>query len=327
MASTQNHNHRRDAAPLFDPRTFYTIRNPSLPFTQQSVAIGPRQNSPGPLTITPYNTSSSENWQIFPQGGRYFIRNYDYGSGYQLGLTQDSRFVPRLYARTGNFSQQWSIMPVEGGFRLMNGLWENGTYFGVTGSGTLGMSRDEDGAVWNVTRNESADKTGPKDVDMFNDVAGFEVSSPLPCEIEDRQADYKQTTPSPTPTPSNSLSSTIFPTSSPTSTTSLLPNTSSLPPSSKPSSALSPGGIAGIAIGALLLVGALSMLVWYLTYRRKRATQNPYEVPYHAAALQSEKYAHRVELHAVPEIGSSGVWSTDGRAELEEHRRGGEAVK
>jgi hypothetical protein len=45
-------------------------------------------------------------------------------------------------------------MPVSGGFELVNGLWGNGTFFSVTGSGTLGMNGDATGAVWNITRNE-----------------------------------------------------------------------------------------------------------------------------------------------------------------------------
>jgi hypothetical protein len=152
MTMASIHQHRRDAVALFDPRTFYTIRPTAI--DDVALAMGLKTVSPAPLRLLPRNTTSSENWQIFPQGGSYFIRSYDYGSGYQLGLTSDSRYVPRLYARNGNLSQQWNILPVSGGFELVNGLWGNSTFYSVTGSGVLGMNGDDTGAVWNITRNE-----------------------------------------------------------------------------------------------------------------------------------------------------------------------------
>ena len=96
--------------PQFSPKTFYKFINPNLP--NASLSAGIFQDSQGAINLTASGSLSSENWQLFYQAGRYFIRNYDYGAGYQLGLTDSSRSTPKLYPRSGKVEQQWSIISV-----------------------------------------------------------------------------------------------------------------------------------------------------------------------------------------------------------------------
>ncbi len=95
----------------------------------------------------------SENWQIFPQGGRYFIRNFDYGSSVQLGLTQSDQKTPRLYPQSGGLGQQWSIMETQGGWQLVNGLLGNGTTLDIQGAAAPQMQSGDSGTTWLVVRN------------------------------------------------------------------------------------------------------------------------------------------------------------------------------
>jgi hypothetical protein len=37
--------------------------------------------------MTQWGAYSSENWQLFFDSSIYFIRNYDYGADWQLGVT------------------------------------------------------------------------------------------------------------------------------------------------------------------------------------------------------------------------------------------------
>ena len=92
MLATQSRRARRAEESLFDPKNFYTFINPTIPDWTLSSGINQRMN--GDINMTKCNTYSSENWQLFYQSGRYFIRNYDYAASWQLGLTKDSKIVP-----------------------------------------------------------------------------------------------------------------------------------------------------------------------------------------------------------------------------------------
>ncbi|KAJ4374158.1 hypothetical protein N0V83_002899 [Neocucurbitaria cava] len=108
----------------FDPKTFYRFINTEI--TNYTASAGIFLDTNGAIGMDKSDAYSSENWQLFPQGGRYFIRNYDYGPGFQLGLTSENRGTPALYPRSGSVAQQWSIMKVDGGWQLANGLLGNG---------------------------------------------------------------------------------------------------------------------------------------------------------------------------------------------------------
>ena len=135
----------------FNPKTFYLLNNTSL--TNYSLSAGIFLDTNGAINMTTSGAYSSENWQIFPQGGRFFIRNYDYGPNFQLGLTTESRGIPMLYPRSGSVTQQWSIMTTDGGWKLTNGLLGNGTALAITGD-AISMRASNGGNVWEITQNE-----------------------------------------------------------------------------------------------------------------------------------------------------------------------------
>lgn len=152
MPATHSRHARRDEAPAFDPKLFYTFSNPTAP--QKSLSAGMARDSKGATKMTDFGSLSSENWQIFFQSGRYFIRNYDYGASMQLGLTDDNKNVPKLYPRSGSLSQQWTVSQVNGGWQLVNGLLGPGRELTLpSGWDAPGMINDDSGMVWNITGN------------------------------------------------------------------------------------------------------------------------------------------------------------------------------
>lgn len=68
--------HRRGQDTLFLQRTWYAIQLPGRPET----ALSAGNNRDDPITRMVAWGYSSQNWQMFPQDGRYFIRNWDWGS-------------------------------------------------------------------------------------------------------------------------------------------------------------------------------------------------------------------------------------------------------
>lgn len=140
----------------FNPRTFYLLFNPvykDSEGTDYALSAGIFLRPFGAVNITVMSLSS-QNWQLFPQGGRYFIRNYDYGAGYQLGLTKDSGGVPTMLPRSGSLGQQWSIMQKDGGWQLTNGLLGNGSFLAVPADFLgIAMQASSAGTTWNITRN------------------------------------------------------------------------------------------------------------------------------------------------------------------------------
>ena len=157
----------------FDPSSFYTFHNPSSP--NNTLSSGINQDSLGAIDMTLYGSLSSENWQIYYQQGRYFIRNYDWGD-FQLGLTERARSVPTLMKRSGSLGQQWTLARTDGGWTLANGLLGNGSWLSVVGGNGPAMQPAETGATWEILINESAG--APKGNDLYLDVSDFEVRSP-----------------------------------------------------------------------------------------------------------------------------------------------------
>jgi hypothetical protein len=143
---------RRDGTPAFDSKMFYTLRNANAP--KNALSAGIYTDTNGAINMTGFGAYSSENWQLFFQSGRYFIRNYDYGANWQLGITEESRSIPKLYKRSGSISQQWTINSVAGGWELVNGLWGEGTVFALPKDWLIPAMRSEkDGEAWNITSN------------------------------------------------------------------------------------------------------------------------------------------------------------------------------
>lgn len=152
MAGAHERHDRRDDSSAFNSREFYLLQNYNMP--GYGLGAGVYTNSNGEVKFGEAMSLSSENWQLFFQSGRYFIRNWDYGANWQLGLTEDSRSIPRLYPRSGSVGQQWTLNKVNGGYEMINGLWGPGTTFALPQGWPMAAMRSEaDGAVWNITNN------------------------------------------------------------------------------------------------------------------------------------------------------------------------------
>ena len=164
--------------PPFDQRQYHRFSNAI--HTGVTLSTGFKHQSPQ-LVFTPSGSRSSENWQLFPQNGRYFIRNYDYGADVQLGLVDATSTVPQLLPRSGDLGQQWMLIDDNGNWRLINGLTWNADMLAVSNghppaaSGGVypEMKATRDGSeAWSVSVNLSA---GGVRWDMLVDVPDVQV--------------------------------------------------------------------------------------------------------------------------------------------------------
>ncbi|KAH7405865.1 hypothetical protein DE146DRAFT_425714 [Phaeosphaeria sp. MPI-PUGE-AT-0046c] len=290
MAVAHEHHLRRDDGSAFNSREFYLLQNFNMP--SSSLSAGTFVNTNGEVKFSEAMKLSSENWQLFFQSGRYFIRNWDYGANWQLGLTEDSRLIPRLYPRSGSLGQQWTLNKVEGGWEMVNELWGAGTTFALPRGWPMAAMRSEaDGAVWNITNNPSAAVAKPITGEMLSKVQGFQAVSSAPSSTP--------TTSTTSIAPSAiSATHTFDVTGSPlsggsTPTTSLTFATGSSSLASSSPTSLSGGAIGGIVAGAVVLVSAIVFALWFFVIKKRNARKrngNPYEMPGHGVV--AEKYAH-----------------------------------
>jgi hypothetical protein len=153
MSAAQPHRARADDTPAFDSTMYYTIRNVAdLNF---GLSSGENMQPQGLVDTEAAGSLSSENWQLFYQSGRYFIRNRDYGAGWQLGLTPGNSSQPQLYpVTTGERNLQWTVTKVDLGWQLANGLLGAGPVMVLNPSGALPlMQLGGSNGVWNITKN------------------------------------------------------------------------------------------------------------------------------------------------------------------------------
>lgn len=168
---------RREVVVDFDYKHYYRFFNPLQP--NKTLSSGLFKDAAGALNMTTMETySSSENWQLYYQGGRYFIRNYDYGGDWQLGLTTDMRSEPKLIKRSGALGQQWTLAKSSDGkgYVVTNGLLGNGSYLALSGTNLVpAMQPSTTGAVWDIQINPSAGSPASGS-NMLTDAENFEVS-------------------------------------------------------------------------------------------------------------------------------------------------------
>ncbi|KAH8698103.1 hypothetical protein GQ44DRAFT_694239 [Phaeosphaeriaceae sp. PMI808] len=303
MLATRSRYARRDDKSDFDPKRFYRFGNSIL--ANNTLSAGAFADSKGVVSMAQTGSFSSENWQIFSQSGRYFIRNYDFGAKMQLGMSEDNINV-KMYLRNGSLQQQWLINKVDGGWELVNGLLGPGTTL-ILPSGWKApvMRSDNQGGVWNITENASAAESKPLTGDWANPAENFQVPTP---------------TPSATPSAS-SITSLVSVT--PASAGPAPPaSTSTLPPPSPPSS-LPTGAIAGIAIGGVALVSVI-LALWFCYFKKRKTPKynNVHEVQgmslqgeMQGTPVVTEKYGYRAELDVSPaELSTNG---REGIAELD----------
>lgn len=149
-----------DVAP-FDPTAYYRLSN-DVTGSSRTLSLGLHDLPPPMLQMSPTGAYSSENWQFFYDSGIYFIRNYDYGADYQLGVAND-RSVPELLSSSGELNMQWNLTHWgDGTWSLRNGYLNSLPLFAVSVNYADGheivpaMNLDESQAHWTTDINLSA---------------------------------------------------------------------------------------------------------------------------------------------------------------------------
>lgn len=173
----------------FDPHAYYRFHNRNRPNRTLSII----SDTSDEVDMVPaLVTSASENWQIYYQQGRWFIRPYAKPSDksrytdYQLSLSEDDegnvRSVPSVSRRSGELGQQWTFTQVDDGeggygYRISNGLKGNNSWLSLTGDiGAPGMQSSQEGSLWDMQINPSA--LEPENARSYQDVRDFEVRIP-----------------------------------------------------------------------------------------------------------------------------------------------------
>ena len=128
------------SSPLNDAGVYYRISS-DIYAPDVFVYAETYRDAPGPLYLN--NTlPASQNWQVFYQDNVYFLRSYDYGAQYQLGINlSHSTTEPQLLLSSGDLSQQWDMT-----------LWPDGTTRKLTNMAIgefqfLGVSNTSDSSI------------------------------------------------------------------------------------------------------------------------------------------------------------------------------------
>ena len=172
------------ATSLFNSSSYYRFSNTQL--NDATISSGISFNTDGAIAMTQLGSLSSENWQLWYQEGRYFIRNRDYGAEWQLGVSEGSPDVPLLLAASADLGQQWEVTSLSGGsYTLTNLLFATYNSSGdISGQFQLALSsdssnsiflettEDQSGAQWTIDINTSA---GTPSADMLKNLTDIQV--------------------------------------------------------------------------------------------------------------------------------------------------------
>jgi len=252
----------------FSPTNYYRFFNGNN--TYMTLSSGQNRYSLGNVNMTTIAWSSSENWQLYPQSGRIFIRNYDFGSGFQLGISDDSLSTPRLMIKSGGLGQQWIFSQLsDSSWQITNELLGGNVYLQLPagGTGPIMSTNNQTGTHWVVEDNETVNVT---DTTMLTNVANLE-----------------------SPTSTRTLTPTATSQAHIVSQTSNSSTTASSCPSTSNNSSLSRSSIAvlGFASTVILMAIVLLMLFSLRRRRRKRTLQQvvPFAVYHHTDAPMSQQ--------------------------------------
>lgn len=158
----------------FDPTYYYRFSNTAIGAnTTLAIAPGDPPNTP---KLYPIRSFTSENWQIFFDQGIYFIRNWNYHTTYQLGLTSEQSVTPQLLATGPGLGMQWNLTLGQSGWIMRNMMLSPVDMLGLDMSALSHtvpvMNTDLIGAEWLIDINTSAGK--------ITDQAMLKVFSSLP---------------------------------------------------------------------------------------------------------------------------------------------------
>lgn len=164
---------------FFDSSQWYRLSNDRTGVNRTlSLGYYPDSATPGAPDMTVAGSYSSENWQLFFQSGLYFIRNYDWGADWQLGVTANERSIPTMLQAGGLLGMQWNVTEwSDGAFKLTNMLLGSNTpLFGVGSGSTIpSMNENEQGAHWAMDINIMNDGAKISDVALLQTLSSIEV--------------------------------------------------------------------------------------------------------------------------------------------------------
>jgi hypothetical protein len=282
------------ATSFFDSTAWYRLSNDNTG-ENKTISLGYSSDTPAALNMTQAGSFSSENWQIFFQSGLYFIRNYDYGADWQLGVTDNDRSIPRMLPSSGLLGMEWNISQWQDGtWKFTNELLGNVLLFGVGADSTVpAMNANGRGAHWTVDINVSAGQIS--NAELLSAFPSLEVTFLDPVfpffhsslggqscclhltlkhfAVANLMFWLGQTATSTSSSSSatrsaTSASSTSSRTSSPTSNPANTANTAQ-----DVSHSLSGGAIAGIAVGGVAVVIGLIILFFLIRLSRRRRAE------------------------------------------------------
>lgn len=143
---------------FFQQNVWYRLININYA-SNDTLSSGIGRDTNGSLAMTEIETfSTSENWQIYSQEDRYFLRNRDYLDGYQLGINA-SLSTPQVMPSAEDVYQQWFFDRTDDDtFIIKNeGLGDN-LVFGLALNNPIPqMSPNSQLAAWEIDPNLSAD--------------------------------------------------------------------------------------------------------------------------------------------------------------------------
>ncbi|KAN0074108.1 hypothetical protein V8E54_008045 [Elaphomyces granulatus] len=230
----------------FNPICYYRFFNGDNKY--MTLSSGQSRYSLGAINMTVIAWSSSENWQLYNQSGRVLIRNYDFGAGFQLGISDDSLSKPRIMVESGDLGQQWIFSQLsDGSWQITNELLGDNAYLQLPdGDAVPIMSNNKTGTHWFVEINNTVNVT---DAAMLSDVANLE--SPTSTRTL-------------TPIATTSLAHIVSQNSS--TAASAAPSC----PSTSNDSSLSKSSIAVLGFASAVILVTIVLLVFFFLRRRRR---------------------------------------------------------
>lgn len=140
------------STPNFDAREFYRFSNDIVFNTTMSGGndIGKTRQ----MSMRRVAETSSENWQLFEQGGRFFIRNFNTGPTLQLGIARQNQETPLMYEKSGSLTQQWVVTESNGKFLLTNAYVGKDKFLVSNSQGELKVQSVPQGSEWAIELNE-----------------------------------------------------------------------------------------------------------------------------------------------------------------------------
>ena len=172
---------------LFDSSAYYILSS-DLYGSNAHLNDGYNPDAPSSLVLGTVSYSS-ENWQVFFQDDVYFLRNYDYGVVYHLGLSDSSATQPQLLKASGDLSQQWNITIWPDGTRKLTNMAVGEFQFLGVSNNSAGeiipvMNTAEEGSHWTFDINSSVEPTQQ----MLQPLSSVAVS--FACSLLKVCADY-----------------------------------------------------------------------------------------------------------------------------------------